>query len=197
MSLKTDYLEGSTGLTQKLADAYTAGRKFIMPAVTGVLADSITTATTSPMFTIANAGSASPISNGYTVTYNDGSEDVTLTVIGAPVGSTFDTTVAPTGVVSGKSLSYSSPRPASYTTLKAELINAAAQGKAKFTASIETTYMPAVLRQNTLIQKAYFDGIMAAMADENLYSYEVKLTLNTSDTMVTKVDFVFTLTNGC
>lgn len=197
MSLKTDYLEGSTGLTQKLADAYTAGRQFIMPAVVGVLPDSVTTATSAPMFTVANSPSSTPLQNGWTVVYNDGLEDVELIVSGTPTPTTFNTTVAPAGVVSGKALSYSSPRPVSYTALKLALQDAAAQGKAKFVASIETSYMPAVLRQNTLIQKAYFDGIASALMDENLYSYEVKITLNIADTMVTKVDFTFTLTNGC
>jgi hypothetical protein len=195
-TLKSQYLDGASGITQKLHDAFILGRRFIRPAVDNiVLPDAVAVATSAPHFTIANSGSNALILAGYTVVYNDGSADVER-VVASPVtlGSTFNATAAPASAVSGKSLKYSSPRPSSFTTLSNEIIAAAAAGKTKFSIVVETVDNPAYLRLQGHYMKAYFAGIESAMAEEGFFqTYEFQLSLDTTDTLSTKVKFDFTL----
>lgn len=196
LTLKSQYLDGASGLTQKLHDAYVLGRRFIRPAVDGaLLPDAVTVATSTPHFTIANSGANTPILAGYTVRYFDGSTEVER-VVASPVsaGSTFNVTVAPPAPLADKSLRYSSPRPNSYTTLANELAAAAAAGKTKFSVTIETVDNPTYLRLQGNYMKAYFSGIESAMAEEGFFqTYEFALSLDVGDTLATKVKFDFTL----
>lgn len=196
VTLKSQYLDGASGLTQKLHDAYVLGRRFIRPSVdNALLPDAVTVSTTTPHFTIANSGSNSSIIVGYTVRYFDGSTEVER-VVASPVspGSTFNVTSAPPAPVSEKSLRYSSTRPTSYTTLANELAAAAAAGKTKFSVTIETVDNPSYLRLQGNYMKAYFAGIESAMAEEGFFqTYEFVLSLDVSDSLATKVKFDFTL----
>lgn len=196
ISLKSQYLDGASGINQKLRDAYELGRRFIRPQFDNVaISDSVTISTTSPHFTIANSGSNSVLAAGYTIRYIDGSTEIEK-VVASPLtlGSTFDVTVAPSSVLSGKTACYSSPRPAAYNVLQSELASAAASGKTNFSVSIETSDNPSYLRLMGNYMNAYFAGIEAALMQEGFYpTYEVKLSLNTSDTLTTKVKFDFTL----
>lgn len=84
---------------------------------------------------------------------------------------------------------------ASAATLSAALISNAALGLTKFTVSVVTSFNPVGLRGNkgdNLLRKAYFAGIESGLAAEAVYNYECNLTLNTSDTVSTYVDFNFT-----
>lgn len=110
MSLKTDFLDGSNGFTQQMADVFAQGKTFV-------------------------------VSNS--------------------------------------------------TALKTALQTAASKGQKKFTVTIETTFEPANLRLNGLHLQTYLAGIQAALADEDVYSYEVSLSLNTSLTTTTSIDFTF------
>ena len=194
-TLKSIYLDGPSGLSAKLQDAFQRGYHFIMPTLVGSLEDSISIATTSPHITIANAGSNSQIQAGFTVSWKQSGVDKSGTVASPVVaGSTFDLSVAPSSSASGKSISYVGPRPASYTQLVTEIQSAAAAGKTVFSVSIETSDNPSYLRLNGNYQSAYFAGILQAMGEEGIFStYEVKLTLDASDTLSTKVKFSFTL----
>jgi hypothetical protein len=196
ISLKSQYLDGAAGLNQKLKDAYELGRRFIRPQFDDIpLADAVSISTTSPHFTIANSGSNSVLLAGYSVRYIDGSNEIEK-IVASPLtlGSTFDVTVAPSSALSGKSLRYSSPRPSAYTTLQNELAAAAAAGKTKFSVSIETSDNPSYLRLQGNYMNAYFAGIESALAKEGFFpTYEVKLTLDTSDSLATKVKFDFTM----
>jgi hypothetical protein len=194
-TLKSIYLDGASGLSAKLQDAFQRGYNFIMPTLTGTLENAVTIATSSPHVTIANTGSNSQIQAGFTVSWKESGVDKSGTVASPVVsGSTFDLTVAPASAVSDKSMSFSGPRPASYTQLVGDIQAAAAAGKSDFSVSIETSDNPSYLRLNGNYQNAYFAGILQAMGEEGIFStYEVKLTLDASDTLSTKVKFSFTL----
>jgi hypothetical protein len=110
MSLKTDYLDGSNGFTQQMADVFDQGKAFVA----------------------ANAGA-----------------------------------------------------------LTAALQLAASKGQKKFIVTLETSFEPANLRLNGLHLQTYLAGISTALADEDVYNYEVTLSLNTSVTTTTSIDFSF------
>ena len=79
-------------------------------------------------------------------------------------------------------------------TISAALIQAAAEGKTKFTVTVATTFQPAYIRANNgenLLRKAYFAGIESGLAAQDIYEYECSLKLNVSDTVTTSVDFNF------
>jgi hypothetical protein len=196
-TLKSLYLDGSNGLNKKLSDAFDLGRRFILPQYEDiVLEDAVDISTTSPMFTIANSGSNAAILAGYKVKYLDGGTESEL-IVASPVtvGSTFDTTVAPSGALTAKSLTYSSPRPASYATLLQGLQAAAAAGKSVFTVLVTTTDNPTYLRLKGNYLNAYFAGIYYALDKEGIFNtYEVSLALDVSDTTTTKVAFNFSFT---
>jgi hypothetical protein len=196
LSLKSQYLDGASGLTQKLLGAYELGRRFIRPQFDDIsLKDAVSIATSSPHFTIANVGSNAEILAGYSVRYDNSGSEVEL-IVASPVvaGSTFSTTVAPAASLTGKSLRYSSPRPAAYAQLANELAAAAAAGKTEFSITIETSDNPSYLRLKGNYMNAYFAGIEAALSKEGFFpTYEVALSLDTSDSLATKVKFQFTL----
>lgn len=77
------------------------------------------------------------------------------------------------------------------STLTAELQSNAAKGLQSFKVTIPTTFEPQNLRLKGNHLKCYFSGIQAALAAEDIYSHECSLSLNTDDTMETKVDFLF------
>lgn len=196
-TLKSLYLDGANGLNKKLSDAFELGRRFILPQYEDVvLENAVDVATTSPMFTIANSGSNASILADYTVKYLNAGQEVELTVASPVVmGSTFDTTVAPSQAATAKSLRYSSPRPASYVTLLQGLQAAAAAGKSVFSVSVTTTDNPTYLRLKGNYLNAYFAGIYYALDKEGIFNtYEVSLALDTSDTSITKVTFNFSFT---
>ena len=194
-TLKSIYLDGPSGLNAKLQDAFDRGVKFIMPALSGSLEDAVSIATTSPHVTIANAGSNSSIQAGFTVSWMESGVDKSGTVASPVIaGSTFDLTSAPASPASAKMMSYVGPRPASYSQLVSEMQAAAAAGKTAFTVSIETSDNPQYLRLNGNYLKAYLAGILQALGDEGIFStYEVTLSLDTSDSLSTKVKFSFTM----
>jgi hypothetical protein len=196
-TLKSLYLDGANGLNGKLAEAFELGRRFILPQYDDVvLEDAVDIATSSPMFTINNSGSNAPILAGYTVRYLESGAMVEK-IVASPVvaGSTFDVTVAPASALSHKSLRYSSPRPGSYSTLLAGLQSAAAAGKSVFTVTVQTSDNPTYLRLKGNYMNAYFAGIYYAMNKEGIFNtYEVDLSLDTSQVSTTGVIFSFTFT---
>ena len=110
MSLKTDYLDGSNGFTQQMADVFLQGKAFV------------------------------------------------------------DTNIG---------------------TLTSALQTAASKGQKKFVVTIETNFEPSNLRLNGLHLQTYLSGIQSALLDQDVYSYEVSLSLNTSLTNSTSIDFTF------
>jgi hypothetical protein len=81
---------------------------------------------------------------------------------------------------------------ASAGTLTSAMTTSAASGVTTFTVTIETLDNPANLRLDGLYQQHYFAGIIKGLADEDVYSHEVSLALNTTNTTTTGVDFNFT-----
>ena len=79
------------------------------------------------------------------------------------------------------------------STLQTALTDNAAKGITNFTATIATAFEPANLRLNGLHWQHYRAGIVDGLAAEDIYSHEVTIELNTSDTTVTSIDFNFTL----
>jgi endo-1,4-beta-mannosidase len=77
-------------------------------------------------------------------------------------------------------------------TLTTELQSAAAKGLKTFKVTIVTAFEPQNLRLKGFHMKSYLAGIQSAMSAEDIYPYEVALSLNTEDTMETKIDFNFT-----
>lgn len=80
-------------------------------------------------------------------------------------------------------------------TLSALLIAQAAQGQTTFNTSITASLNGTWLRANNganLLTKAYFAGIQKGLADSDIYSYECSITLDVTDSIVTKVKFNFT-----
>lgn len=76
-------------------------------------------------------------------------------------------------------------------TITADLRSAASQGKRTFTLTYPTTFEPQNLRLKGFHLKCYLAGIQSAMSDQDIYPHEVALSLNISDTMETKIDFIF------
>lgn len=86
---------------------------------------------------------------------------------------------------------------ANLVTLSAALIDAAAQGKTKFTVTVTGTgtLNAAYLRANkgdNLLLKAFYAGITSGLAAQDIYNYECLPVLNISDTVNTNVDLNFT-----
>ena len=81
---------------------------------------------------------------------------------------------------------------ASMSQLTSELQTAAAKGLRTFKVSLVTSFEPQNLRLKGFHMKSYLAGIQAGLAVEDIYPYECALSLNTDDTMETKIDFNFT-----
>lgn len=80
---------------------------------------------------------------------------------------------------------------ANLTTLQTQLQAAAAKGQLQFTVNVVTTQEPASLRLNGIYLDTYLAGIKHQLMSEEIYDYEVTLSLNTSDTTTTSIDFAF------
>lgn len=80
-----------------------------------------------------------------------------------------------------------------YSALSTGLANAAAAGTKVFTVTVETSFEVNNLRLNGVHQQSYFAGILQALAAEGIYSMYVGLSLNTSQTTTTSIDFNFSL----
>ena len=78
---------------------------------------------------------------------------------------------------------------ASITT---QLQDNAGKGLKKFKITLLSPFEPANLRLKGLHMNTYFSGILAALLAEDIYTYEVAISLNTSDTIDTKIDLDFT-----
>jgi hypothetical protein len=76
--------------------------------------------------------------------------------------------------------------------LTTELQAAAAKGLKTFKVTIVTSFEPTNLRLKGFHMKSYLAGIQSQLAVQDIYSYECALSLNTDDTMETKIDFNFT-----
>lgn len=81
---------------------------------------------------------------------------------------------------------------ANLASLTTELQSAAAKGVTTFTVNITTTDEPANLRLNGLYLQTYLNGIAHELANQDIYGDEVSLSLNTSQTTETSIDFNFT-----
>jgi hypothetical protein len=79
-----------------------------------------------------------------------------------------------------------------YASLSAGLATAAAQGKETFTLTMSCAHNPGALRLLGKYWATFKDGILAAMATERIFDYEVDVALNTSDSTQLQVDFNFT-----
>lgn len=82
---------------------------------------------------------------------------------------------------------------AAYSTIAADLNASALAGVKIFTSTVDTSFEPDNLKLAGIHQQTYFAGILDALAHEGIYSMYVTLSLNTSDTLQTKVDFNFSL----
>jgi len=84
------------------------------------------------------------------------------------------------------------PASAAYILLQAGLAAAATAGKTNFTVTCEvSTPSPSSLRLLGRYWQAFRNGVLDSLSSENLYDWQVTLELNTSDTVVTSIDFVF------
>lgn len=77
------------------------------------------------------------------------------------------------------------------SALSSELQAAAAKGQKSFTVNVLTTFEPPNLRLEGTHLDTYLAGISAQLMSEQIYDYEVELSLNTSDQTDTSIDFKF------
>jgi hypothetical protein len=75
--------------------------------------------------------------------------------------------------------------------LSGALTAAASAGEKVFTETVLTTFEPNNLRLNGVHQQTYFAGIIHGLALEGIFSMYISLSLNTSDSSSTSVDFNF------
>jgi hypothetical protein len=76
-------------------------------------------------------------------------------------------------------------------TITTEMTAAANKGQRAFTLSYDVTYQPSDLRAQGPLWKAFQTGVIEALATEDVMVNEVSVSLNTSDTLTTKVDLKF------
>lgn len=76
--------------------------------------------------------------------------------------------------------------------LTSQLQAAAASGKKSFIVTIPVVFEPNNLRLQGIHMKTFLAGIVEQLGVEDIYSYEVTPTLNTSDCLSTSIDFKFT-----
>lgn len=76
-------------------------------------------------------------------------------------------------------------------TLQTELQAAASKGQKSFTVNVTTAFEPANLRLKGTHLDTYLSGIKSQLLSEEIYDYEVELSLNTSDITTTSIDFKF------
>jgi hypothetical protein len=77
-------------------------------------------------------------------------------------------------------------------TITTQLQENAAKGLKKFKVTLLSPFEPANLRLKGLHMNTYFSGIQSALLAEEIYNYEVVISLNTNDTIDTKIDLDFT-----
>jgi hypothetical protein len=80
------------------------------------------------------------------------------------------------------------------SAISAALVANAASGNTKFTVTLSTTYQPATLRANkgnNLILKSYLAGIQKGLSDQSIFDFECTPTLNSADSVDTKIDLNF------
>jgi hypothetical protein len=80
---------------------------------------------------------------------------------------------------------------ANLAALTTGLQTAAAKGLKSFTVNVITAQNPANLRLGVTYLNTYLAGISSALLQEEIYNYEVVLSLNTSDLNTTSIDFKF------
>ena len=79
------------------------------------------------------------------------------------------------------------------TAISTELKNQAAKGVSSFTLTLDVGFEPNNLKLKGMHMQTFFAGIQKAMADEEIYDYEVAPALNESDNTQLRIDLVFTL----
>lgn len=82
---------------------------------------------------------------------------------------------------------------AAYAGLSNGLAEASAKGLKLFTITESVAFEPDNLKLGGVHQQTFFAGIIDALAHEGIYSQYVGLSLNTSDTLDTKIDFTFSM----
>jgi hypothetical protein len=95
----------------------------------------------------------------------------------------------------GVTLVGAAPGQGQFDAISAGLQANAALGLTKFTVTVPVTYNPAALRGNkgdNLILKAFLSGVTEALSVQLIYDFECTPTLNTADTVDTKLDLNFT-----
>ena len=85
------------------------------------------------------------------------------------------------------------PLPAgeAYAPLQLGLADAALQGITTFTVTCLVSHAPSTLRLQGKYWETFVDGIKTGLGLENIYDYEVDILINTSDTVITNIDFNF------
>ena len=76
--------------------------------------------------------------------------------------------------------------------IQSEMAAASAKGLKKFTVTISIGYQPQDIRVGGNLWSAYQSGIQEALYSEDLMNNDVSIELNTTDTVETKADLVFT-----
>ena len=80
---------------------------------------------------------------------------------------------------------------ASLATLQSELLDAAGKGLTTFTVTLPVAFEPENLKLKGLHWESFKSGIIAQLAAEEIYSYEVGVALNESDQITLQIDFNF------
>jgi len=75
--------------------------------------------------------------------------------------------------------------------ITAQMALASGAGKQSFTVTITVSYQPQDIRTAGNLWEAYKSGVEEGMASEDVVGNEVSVELNTSDTVTTQVDLVF------
>lgn len=78
-----------------------------------------------------------------------------------------------------------------YVDLQTGLASAAAEGDTTFTITTLVSFAPSSLRLQGKYWETFVDGVKAGLGLEEIYEYEVDVLLNTSDTVITNIDFNF------
>jgi hypothetical protein len=78
-----------------------------------------------------------------------------------------------------------------YGKLTSGLAEAAAEGRTSFSIISETSHAPETLRLENRYLDTYYAGIIAGLASERIFDYEVSLSLVTTDTETTRIKFTF------
>lgn len=79
----------------------------------------------------------------------------------------------------------------SNASISTQMQAAAAQGKKEFTITLSVSFQPEDLRLEGSLWEAFKTGVEFQLAQEELYSNEVSVELNTSDTMNLQLDLSF------